>query len=187
MIQLLTLIAYAGGAAASYANNLNYRSPSFNHPSLGVAIHKVNKRHAGNEPRHVAHLNFTHGTASGDPYPNSVILWTRVSPTSDNVKDNSTVSGNVPLFNPVPIYGHENEKLPPPSTSPVCVQWKIAEDKALVKVADSGTTYTSSDIDYTLKVCTIHTTFTHEKPSAHSTCDIQFSDLNIFYRSKPAN
>lgn len=168
MIQLLTLIACAGGAAASYANNLNYRSPSFNHPSLGVAIHKVNKRHAGNEPRQVAQLNFTHGTASGDPYPNSVILWTRISPISDNVKDNSTVSGNVPLFNPVPIYGHENEKLPPPSTSPVCVQWKIAEDKALVKVADSGTTYTSSDIDYTLKVCTIYTTRTLEKPSAHS-------------------
>lgn len=161
MIHLLTLIACAVGAAASYANNLNYRSPSFNHPSLGVAIHKVNKRHAGNEPRQVAQLNFTHGTASGDPYPNSVILWTRVSPINDDVKDNSTVSGNVPLFNPVPIYGHENEKLPPPSTSPVCVQWKIAEDKALVKVADSGTIYTSSDIDYTLKVYIVnHNTYT---------------------------
>lgn len=165
MLQLLTLIACAGGAAASYANNLNYRSPSFNHPSLGVAIHKVNKRHAGNVPRQAAQLNFTHGTASGDPYPHSVILWTRVSPTSDDVKDNSTVSGTVPLFNPVPIYGHENEKLPPPSTSPVCVQWKIAEDKALAKVADSGTAYTSSDVDYTLKVCT---TDSHETPYAKS-------------------
>lgn len=90
-----------------------------------------------------------------------------MSPTSDDVKDNSTVSGNVPLFNPVPIYGHENEKLPPPSTSPVCVQWKIAEDKALANVADSGTAYTSSDVDYTLKVCTC-TTDSHEKPSANS-------------------
>ena len=165
MLQLLTLIAYAGGAAASYANNLNYRSPSFNHPSLGVTIHKVTKRHAGNVPRQAAQLNFTHGTASGDPYPDSVILWTRVSPTSDDVKDNSTVTGNVPLFNPVPIHGHENEKLPPPSTSPVCVQWKIAEDKALAKVVDSGTAYTSSDVDYTLKVCT---TGPHESPSTYS-------------------
>lgn len=88
-----------------------------------------------------------------------------MSPTSDDVKDNSTVSGTVPVFNPVPIYGHENENLPPPSTSPVCVQWKIAEDKALAKVADSGTAYTSSDVDYTLKVCTIDS---HETPYANS-------------------
>lgn len=167
MLHLLTFVAFAGVTAASYANNLNYRSPSFNHPSLGIGIHKINKRHAGSKPRDAAQLNFTHGIASGDPYPHSVILWTRAAPTSDDAHDNSTVTGTVPLYNPVPIYGHENEKLPPPSTAPICVQWKIAEDKALTKVADSGTAFTSSDVDYTLKVCT---------PAATSSPVIQISN-----------
>ena len=68
MLSLLILLACVGGALASYANNLNYRSPSLNHPALGVSIHKVNKRHAGAVPRAAGALNFTHGVASGDPY-----------------------------------------------------------------------------------------------------------------------
>lgn len=44
-------------------------------------------------------LNFTHGVASGDPYPNSVILWTRLAPMFDNDDSNVTVSGFVPLYN----------------------------------------------------------------------------------------
>ncbi|MCJ1270167.1 hypothetical protein MMC22_010063 [Lobaria immixta] len=152
MLHLLTFVACAGVAAASYANNLNYRSPSHNHPGLGVAIHKVNKRHDGSPPLHAAELNFTHGIASGDPYPHSVILWTRVAPKSDDVDDNSTVSGDVPLYNPVPIQEQAVEKPPPASTAPICVNYKVASDKALTKVVDSGTAYTSSDVDYTLKV-----------------------------------
>ena len=89
--------------------------------------------------------------ASGDPYPDSVVLWTRCSPQQDDVADNSTVTGPKPLYNPVPIYrsdgGHINA-----STAPVCLQWKIASDKDLKNVADSGTVYTSSDVDYTVKV-----------------------------------
>ena len=77
MLQLLTTLAFAGATLASYATNLNYRSPSHNHPGLGVSIHKVNKRNAGSAPTDAASLNFTHGVASGDPYPNSVIIWTR--------------------------------------------------------------------------------------------------------------
>lgn len=149
--QLLFSLAYAGVACASYASNLNYRSPSHNHPSLGIAIHKVNKRNAGSSPVNAASLNFTHGVASGDPHPDSVILWTRVAPIQDDVNNNSTVSGYVPLYNPVPIYGDDNGTTPV-STSPICVSFKVATDKALSKVVDSGTAYTSSDVDYTLKV-----------------------------------
>lgn len=151
MLQLLPLAVYVGVAAASYANNLNYRSPSYHHPALGVSIHKVNKRSAGSPPQDASKLNFTHGVASGDPYPYSVILWTRCAPKNDDVDDNSTVSGYVPLYNPVPIYdGYE--KHPPASTAPICLNFKVAKDKALKDVVDSGVVYTSSDVDYTVKV-----------------------------------
>ena len=149
MLQFLTLIAFAGAAAASYAANLNYRSPSHNHPGLGVAIHKVNKRNAGSAPQTAESLNFTHGIASGDPYPTSVILWTRCAPMFDDVKDNSTVSGYVPLYNPVPIYGNGTT---PPSKAPICLEYNVASDNGFSNVVDSGIAYTSSDVDYTLKV-----------------------------------
>jgi alkaline phosphatase D len=151
MLQLLTLVACVGVAAASYANNLNYRSPSHHHPALGISIHKVNKRNAGAAPEVASKLNFTHGVASGDPFPHSVILWTRCAPASDDVDDNSTVSGLVPLYNPVPIYdGHDNPHSA--STAPVCLKFLVAKDPALKHVVDSGRAYTSSDVDYTLKV-----------------------------------
>jgi len=73
-------------------------------------------------------------------------LWTRAAPTSDNDKSNVTVSGNVGLFN------HDTEEYVAASKSPVCVEWKISTDKNLKKVQDSGKVYTSSDIDYTVKV-----------------------------------
>ena len=154
MLHLLTFVVCAGVAAASYANNLNYRSPSHNHPGLGVAIHKVNKRHGGSPPIHASELNFTHGVASGDPYPHSVILWTRCAPMKDDVDDNSSVSNDVPLYNPVPIQEPAVEKLPPASKAPICIKYKVAKDEALTEVVDSGSAYTSSDVDYTLKVGT---------------------------------
>ncbi|KAL8740706.1 MAG: hypothetical protein Q9184_008461, partial [Pyrenodesmia sp. 2 TL-2023] len=151
MNELLTFVACAGVAAASYANNLNYRSPSHNHPGLGLSIHKVNKRNAGSSAYPASQLNFTHGVASGDPYPNSVILWTRCAPMFDDVRSNSTVTGYVPLYNPVPIYGAANDT-GPPSTSPVCLNYKVGTDRSFANPADSGTVYTSSDTDYTVKV-----------------------------------
>ena len=148
MLQFLGILALAGTALASYAGNLNYRSPSHHHPSLGVSIHKVNKRNDGSSPYPASGLNFTHGVASGDPYPTSVILWTRCAPKATDVNDNSTVSGYVPLYNPVPIYNGSS----PVSKAPVCVSYKVAKDKALSSVVASGTVYTSSDVDYTVKV-----------------------------------
>ena len=172
LLPLLTAVVFAGAAAASYGANLNYRSPSHNHPSLGasrmenpwvmiadfhthlgIAIHKVNKRNGGSAPQNATGLNFTHGVASGDPYPTSVILWTRCAPMQDDVTSNSTVSGYVPLYNPVPIYKGSNGSIPV-STAPICISYKVAKDKTLSQVVDSGMAYTSSDVDYTLKVWT---------------------------------
>ena len=151
MFSSLVFLGLAAVATASWSGNLNYRSPSENHPSLGLSIHKINKRNGGSPAIPASGLNFTHGVASGDPYPNSVILWTRCAPMYDDVNDNSTVSGYVPLYNPVPIYNDTDENRPV-SKAPVCLQYKVATDKNLQKVVDSGTAYTSSDVDYTLKV-----------------------------------
>jgi alkaline phosphatase D len=93
-------------------------------------------------------LNFTHGVASGDPYPDSVILWTRAAPQSDNSNSNLTVSGYAPLFD------HDNEKYVAASKSPVCIEYKVAYDQALEEVVDSGRVFTSSDVDFTVKACT---------------------------------
>lgn len=66
--------------------------------------------------------------ASGDPYPASVILWTRIAPTSDNDKSNTTVSGTVPL------YSHDTEQYTTVSSHPVCVSWAISTDKAFKSI-----------------------------------------------------
>jgi alkaline phosphatase D len=104
MLHTLLLLALAGTSLASYGANLNYRSPSDHHPGLGISIRKVVKRNDPSVNHKPSDLNFTHGVASGDPYSSSVILWTRCSPMLGDVDDNSTVSGYVPLYNPVPIY-----------------------------------------------------------------------------------
>jgi hypothetical protein len=85
MFQELAFLSLATAAFASFAGNLNYRSPSHHHPSLGVSIRKVAARNTPTAPWDPAQLNFTHGVASGDPYDTSVILWTRAAPTSVSV------------------------------------------------------------------------------------------------------
>ncbi|KAI9758633.1 MAG: palmitoyltransferase for Vac8p [Chaenotheca gracillima] len=146
MYQLLSILSVVSLVAASFPRNLNYGSPSLHHPALGISLHKVNKRNDPTQSFDPAKLNFTHGVASGDPYPDSVILWTRISPVQDDDKANTTVSGTAAL------YGHETESYVNASKAPVCVDFKIATDTAISDVVDSGTAYTSSDIDYTVKI-----------------------------------
>lgn len=145
-LQILSVLGAASVASASWSKNINYRSPSEHHPALGISIHKVVRRNDPAYAYNASSLNFTHGVASGDPYPNSVILWTRVAPQSENSDSNITVTGYVPL------YDHDNEKYVKVSKSPVCVEYKVAPDKSLSKVVDSGKVYTSSDVDFTVKV-----------------------------------
>ncbi|EER26603.1 alkaline phosphatase family protein [Coccidioides posadasii C735 delta SOWgp] len=153
----------AATASASFVGNLNYRSPSANHPSLGVSVPKVEKRSEPGSAFDPAQLNFTHGVASGDPYATSVILWTRCSPMFDDVNDNSTVSGLVPMYNPVPIYKDTDEHRPI-SNAPVCLRFKVATDDKLKRVVDEGTVYTSSDVDYTVKASTVIPMNQHRRP-----------------------
>lgn len=145
-IQFFSLLPLASIASASWSKNINYRSPSEHHPALGISIHKVVKRNDPASVYPVNTLNFTHGVASGDPYPNSVILWTRVAPQSDNSQSNVTVTGYAPL------YDHDNEKYVQVSKSPICVEYKVSSDKNLTHVVDSGKVFTSSDVDFTVKV-----------------------------------
>ncbi|KAF2148570.1 phosphodiesterase/alkaline phosphatase D precursor [Myriangium duriaei CBS 260.36] len=140
------ILLFAGVALASWTKNLNYRSPSEHHPSLGISLHRVNKRNVVGSDYAPGQLNFTHGVASGDPHPYSVILWTRASPQLADVNDNSSVSGLAPL------YGHGVYNNSKPSTAPVCVQYRIADCEDFSNVVDSDVVYTSSDIDYTVKV-----------------------------------
>lgn len=146
MVRAFCFLSLVGTASAAFTGNLNYFSPSKHHASLGVSINKVAKRTSASTPWDASQLNFTHGIASGDPYDDSVILWTRAAPTSDNNESNMTVTGYVPL------YDHSTEQYVTKSNSPVCVDWKISAFESLEDTVDSGTAYTSSDIDYTVKV-----------------------------------
>jgi alkaline phosphatase D len=88
MLQVL-----AATATASFAENLNYRSPSYHHAGLGVSIRKVAARNEPSATWEPAKPNFAHGVASGDPYDKPVILWTRAAPSADNDKSDITFSG----------------------------------------------------------------------------------------------
>ncbi|MFC4003890.1 alkaline phosphatase D family protein [Prauserella oleivorans] len=70
---------------------------------------------------------FAHGVASGDPLPDSVLLWTRVTPTADAVPG----SGRGPQ---------------------VRVRWEVARDEGFTALVARGDTVTGPDRDHTVKV-----------------------------------
>ncbi|KAF2275289.1 uncharacterized protein EI97DRAFT_82702 [Westerdykella ornata] len=148
LITWSTSLTLASVVTASFETNLNYNSPSRRHPSLGVDVPKLKLSKRGLEPRawDPAELKFTHNVASGDPYPDSVILWTRISPSLENDKSNVTVKGNVPLYN------HDTERYIKASPNPVCVEYEVSKNEKFSSVVTKGTAYTTSDIDYTVKV-----------------------------------
>ncbi|MEU7583445.1 alkaline phosphatase D family protein [Streptomyces sp. NPDC041068] len=78
-------------------------------------------------PAHAAERPaFHHGVASGDPLPDGVLLWTRVTPTPDAVPG----SGK----------GPDTE-----------VRWEIAEDKGFTRVVGHGSTTARAASDHTVK------------------------------------
>jgi alkaline phosphatase D len=118
---------------------------------MGIDVDSVHRRSLAKRdelPFHPSQLQFTHGVASGDPYADSVILWTRVAPSMEADKSNVTVSGTIGLYN------HDTEPYIKASAHPICVDYRVYEDKEARKVVDNGRAYTTSDIDYTLKVST---------------------------------
>lgn len=70
---------------------------------------------------------FRHGVASGDPLPDRVILWTRVTPAADAVPG----SGRGPQ---------------------VAVTWQVATDADFTSVVAGGEVTTGPDRDHTVKV-----------------------------------
>ncbi|MFE5618404.1 alkaline phosphatase D family protein [Streptomyces sp. NPDC056470] len=70
---------------------------------------------------------FLHGVASGDPLPDGVLLWTRVTPTSDAAPG----SGRGP---------------------DVTVEWEVAEDREFARTVARGTTTATAASDHTVKV-----------------------------------
>lgn len=143
---LLCLLVVTPAALADWSGNANYLSPSRRHPSLGIHMPKVIKRQSSASYMDAGRLNFTHGVASGDPYSDSVVLWTRVAPSTDNDASNTTVSGTVPLYN------HNTDEYVEASSNPVCVEYVVSENEDLSDPVTDGKAYTSSDIDYTVKV-----------------------------------
>jgi alkaline phosphatase D len=116
-------------AETYFEGNINYNSPSRRHENFGISLPKVKKRLVDNGPKFVprgngAALNFTHSVASGDPLHDSVILWTRLAPDSNTTK----------------------------LDSPVCLNYQVSTTKSMVGPVAKGTAYTSSDIDFTVKV-----------------------------------
>jgi len=70
---------------------------------------------------------FRHGIASGDPLPDAVLLWTRVTPTADSLPG----SGCGPR---------------------VAVGWQVATDPGFRLVVAHGSTVTGPERDHTVKV-----------------------------------
>ncbi|KAI0113939.1 alkaline phosphatase-like protein [Nemania sp. FL0031] len=145
----VALLLQATVVAGAFDGNLNYASPSRRHPTLGIDVPHVSRRSLkrGNVAYAPEELNFTHGIASGDPYPDSIILWTRVAPSLVSDASNVTVEG------PVPLYSHDTETYIEADPSPICVDWAVyPEGGTSGRSVASGRAYTTSDIDYTVKV-----------------------------------
>lgn len=70
---------------------------------------------------------FGHGVASGDPLPDGVVIWTRVTPSAEATPGSGL-------------------------GQPVAVRWAVGSDDALSDVVASGTVTTSADTDHTVKV-----------------------------------
>ncbi|GAB3937674.1 alkaline phosphatase D family protein [Micromonospora vulcania] len=82
---------------------------------------------AAGGPAHAADGAFRHGVASGDPLPDGVLLWTRLTPTAE--------------AQPGSGLGPE-----------VDVTWQVAADPDFTTVLAAGTQHTGPDRDHTVKV-----------------------------------
>ncbi|MFD9124587.1 alkaline phosphatase D family protein [Kitasatospora sp. NPDC059571] len=83
---------------------------------------------AGSAPATAATApQFLHGIASGDPLPDGLVLWTRVTPTPDAVPGSGA--------------GPDTE-----------VVWQLSADKAFTAIRATGTVTSSAASDHTVKV-----------------------------------
>ncbi|MEU8831220.1 alkaline phosphatase D family protein [Streptomyces sp. NBC_01707] len=69
---------------------------------------------------------FLHGVASGDPLPDGILLWTRVTPTPDAVPGSGRGADTA-------------------------VRWEVAEDKEFARIVAQGSTVAEAASDHTVK------------------------------------
>ncbi|MFB6709584.1 alkaline phosphatase D family protein [Streptomyces sp. NPDC056333] len=69
---------------------------------------------------------FLHGVASGDPLPDGILLWTRVTPTPDAVPGSGRGADTA-------------------------VRWEVAEDKEFTRIVAQGSTVARAASDHTVK------------------------------------
>lgn len=112
-------LLHATGLATATAASLAASSASAADPNASASLGLV-------EPPE-GQLPFVHGVASGDPIPDSVILWTRVTPTE--------------------------EALPGSGVGPaVTVEWEVARDEGMRDVVKRGHAHATADHDHTVHV-----------------------------------
>jgi alkaline phosphatase D len=137
-----TAAAASQSTIAEQHNNLAYASPHAQMPHLAVPFTQSRQLERDNEKRGndknndnknecgANSVSFIHGVASGDPYAESVVLWTRATPTSNNNNSN-------------------NDKH---KQGAYKIEYTVATDYAMKNVVSKGKAYTSADVDYTVKV-----------------------------------
>lgn len=124
----MRLLYFAFLAPSVIGNNINYLSPSINHPFY--AVNPPSQQTLLRKRSTSGKIHFSHGIASGDPYSDSVVLWTRAVP--------DFVSGSAHKYSP---------------SSPIaCVNWEISTSSHFSNITNSGQTHTSGDVDYTVKI-----------------------------------
>ncbi|WZH47125.1 alkaline phosphatase [Fusarium acuminatum] len=147
---LFTFVTQLSSSVASFDDNINYGSPSRRHTQFGINVPRVQRRSwkRGNVAFKPEDLKFTHGIASGDPWPNSVILWTRIAPS------NASTDNIAPIDGTEPLYSHETKKFIEKDPNPICLHWEVFEygKNDSKSVVTNGAAYTTADIDYTVKV-----------------------------------
>lgn len=141
LLLLLPLVSHSTvDARLSLDDNLVFRSPAINHDWLTIDTDAIEDRLVKRSltdsylpslrttnVNYTKPVTFSHSVASGDPDSESVILWTRVIPTTE--------------FN---------------TESPIPVTYQVSESPdfsgAEQSYAANGSVYTTADVDYTVKV-----------------------------------
>ncbi|WP_072687307.1 alkaline phosphatase D family protein [Rhodococcus marinonascens] len=95
--------------------------------SMVVAVAGLAGATAGRASAQTPTPGFVHGVASGDPLPDRVIIWTRITPSADALPG-SGVGQRVPLT------------------------WQVATDPDFANIARSGTANSGTATDHTVKV-----------------------------------
>lgn len=139
--RFLTRVFGAFAAPAGFAAMGSLASCS-NPPSLGgsgsqaTPTSTVNTDGAGSSAS-----RFLHGVASGDPGPDRVILWTRVTPPDLNAQPSTAQPSTV-----------QPSAVQPVTVQPVTVDWMVATDDSFAELVASGTVITGPERDFTINV-----------------------------------